>query len=145
MAASKIKWVIGVDPGLRNTGVAIYDGRRVLYRTTIHTRGESWVDCMQEVLDRLDDILVRWDPDVGAVEGVVWHGKRRGSLQLAHLAGAIYGYLASMPGCGVRLLLPADVKAESRGRNGATAHEADAAAAARILYRRLERAEKDRS
>jgi len=124
--------VLGVDPGIRNTGLYYFgNGNGKPWRRTVQCP-KKWPfeRCLEmillEVAGRLPSV------DVVAVEEVVWR-RRRGMLPLAHVAGAVVG-LALQLNKVVYLLTPAQKGNVGRTPKGWTPHEVDARALARVAY-----------
>lgn len=128
--------IMGVDPGLLNVGVAVYDTvtRKPLYQVTLspaHIPPKNWLGRVRWILNALGLLVEEHKPGWFVVETMVWQGKRRGVLPLAQAAGAILGFLfAHGPVTGV---VPSKVKERSRGGNGKTPHEVDALSLCRLF------------
>lgn len=112
---------------------------RVLKHTTLANGSiKAWQRGIGELLYKLEQFVgsgVSWDK--AGVEMISWYGKRRGSLQLAHLAGATYGFLTGMPAAGtVQFYTPKEVKSMSarfKPLKGFDEHQNDALSLCRLL------------
>lgn len=112
---------------------------------TIHADGlKNWPAGIVKIIQQLD-YDVPGIPELFAVEQISWYGKRKGSLQLAHLAGAIYGaYVPRLKNEGaaikaVMLFRPDEVKKASIDYPAPTdfnEHEADALSLCRLALQR---------
>lgn len=143
-------FLLGVDPGYRNMGVVLVETNgegkpRIVKRTTLKNGSiKKWQTGIPELMRQLY-LFVKDQPiDVAGVEMISWYGKRRGSLQLAHLAGASLGFLlasvspvsfalGSIP---VRFYTPKEVKTTSAkygAPKGFDEHQTDALSICRLL------------
>ena len=129
--------VLGVDPGIRHTGVVVLDDDSVVLRATLMPKGKgrlSIEDVLNHVLPRLWNIVSETDPEAAVVEQVTFYGKsRRITLPLSHISGAIAGFLASwhMP----VFCLTATMRRGTpvpRGSAGWDEHQRDAAVLAKV-------------
>lgn len=98
----------------------------------------AWQSGLPSLLDRLDMFVTEYakEPiDKAGIEMIVWYGKRKGVLALAHLAGACLAHLR--PRCNtVRFFLPKEVKATSlkySAPKGFDEHQHDALSICRLL------------
>lgn len=111
--------LLGCDPGFRAFGVVVVEVRggrspRIVKRTTLKNGPlAEWRQGLPTLLTRMKKIVTDTSPDVAGVEMITWHGRRRGSLPLAHLAGATYGLLWTVVPR-VVFFTPHDVKTMSR-------------------------------
>jgi hypothetical protein len=86
--------VLGIDPGLRATGVAIWDGKRMVAKT-IRPKGRDLQGRIQQLLNRMPLIAVK----VAVIEkpqvyqGALQKGDPNDLIDLAILVGAVYGQL----------------------------------------------------
>mgnify|MGYP001617655747 CR=1 FL=1 len=118
--------VLGVDPGIRNTGWCILVDGKAKEHGVIRTQRQSWVECIAIILRGLTKIIVDWNPDFAAVEHVAWYGRsRKITLPLSHIAGAITGSLL-VNGIPTYCLIPS-MKAKKKWPVKWSAHEVDAA------------------
>lgn len=92
--------LLGCDPGYRHFGLVLVETSgeekpRVLKRTTLKNGSiKQWQHGLISLLRQLDEFLLFTPrPDLIGIEMISWYGKRKGSLQLAHLAGACAGFL----------------------------------------------------
>ncbi len=121
---------LGVDPGYRNMGLCLLDAStsRVIRKTTLHNGSiNDWQKGFAPLLYGIEKFSGTATIDSAAVEMISWYGKRRGSLQLAHLAGGCVGYLLAR-GIDTRFFTPKEVKAMSAKstRKGYDEHQNDA-------------------
>ena len=130
---------LGVDPGYRNMGLCLLDttGPKVIKRTTLHNGPiRAWQSGFPFLLDGIGKFIGTNIPDAAAVEMISWYGKRRGSLQLAHLAGGSVGYLLALGIRPVRFFSPKEVKSMSETNpspKGFDEHQSDALSLCRLL------------
>jgi len=139
--------ILGVDPGLRHTGIVVLaDDGKVVFRTTVGPtrKGKLRVgEVLGVVLTTLAGLVTGpWRITRAGVEEVTWYGKgRRITLPLSHIAGGIAGYLLAA-GIPVTLLLAGMRSPERRpplrSTKGWTEHELDAWQIARTVQRFLD-------
>lgn len=131
--------ILGVDPGLANTGVAVMRGEEVLWAATLlapRSKYPDWLPQMRHQLTELEEVWREWNPDRVAVELIVWQGKRRGALPLAQLTGAVFGLFFGK--CPTEGFWPHEVKEMSKKKgNGNTEHETDAISLCRLLWAKI--------
>jgi len=98
--------ILGIDPGIRNTGWALVRNGRPTKWGLWETPGEGRLTSamvLAWVLPKLGALVAAEKPTSAAVEEVVWQGRaKRIALPLAHVAGAIAALLVAR---GVRVLL----------------------------------------
>lgn len=131
--------VLGVDVGFRHFGyclVQVNGTPEVVARDTINLGATTqWRDLIAKGLALLPKA------NLVSIEELVWYGKRRGVLGLAHLAGAVAGW-AIANSAEIMFFQPMDVKAATRaGRfpKAFTEHEKDSLSLCRLaLTRRAE-------
>lgn len=131
--------LLGVDPGLRHTGLAILDrdSGKVLDTELLlfPGRGYKFIGTYLEwILPRVAEYVDEHKPRLAAVEQVGWYGRRqRITMPLSHVAGALVGLLwgRAIP----VYLLPANMKqgpdVDKRRPRGVSDHEHDAVLLAR--------------
>jgi len=134
---------LGCDPGYRHFGLCLADieGDTINVRKRATLRNGSikdWQKGIPTLLAGVYEFISRIQMiDKAAVEMISWYGKRRGSLQLAHLAGATVGYLLAAPNIGpVRFYSPKEVKTTSANNKllrGFDEHQHDALSLCRLL------------
>lgn len=129
--------ILGVDVGYRNFGYCLtqINGKpEVLARGTLNLGNtRAW----RSLVGKAFDVFETWTtkPGVVAIEELVWYGKRKGVLALAHLAGAVAGYALGQWGAKPLFYQPRDVKAMSRAwpaPEGFTEHEHDSLSLCRL-------------
>ena len=135
--------LLGCDPGYRHFGVVLVETNgegkpKVLRRATLKNGSiKQWQSGIPELLRKLGEVMNTVERIDGAgVEMISWYGKRRGSLQLAHLAGATLGYLFQGGIATVRFYTPKEVKtmsAQFPGPKGFDEHQTDALSICRLL------------
>lgn len=131
--------LLGCDPGYRHFGVCIasYDGDtlRVLKRATLKNGSiRAWQSGIPTLLAGLNRFLGDTIPAKAGVEMISWYGRRKGSLQLAHLAGGTLGFLLGR--CPARFFTPKEVKltsASNKTPKGFDEHQQDALSICRLL------------
>lgn len=136
---------LGVDPGMRSTGMAVLVDGKVAYRTTVFLAGHGKLPvaaAVPGIAVELKQILSAWRPSFAAVEQVGWYGRAKGiTLPLSHVAGFITGYLVAS-GVNVCLLYAKQKVAavkfmRKRGEPVWDEHQKDAAVLARVVYNYL--------
>lgn len=144
---------LGVDPGYRNLGLCFAqhqdDEWKILKRTTLNNGAlKDWQKGIPSLIDGIKKFLtpIEWEEVDGAgVEMISWYGKRRGSLQLAHLAGACYGALHAWK-IKTQFFAPKEVKMKSAALNTPklNEHEQDAFSLCQLLVTETASAPKSR-
>ena len=132
--------ILGVDVGGRNFGYCLIRVDRepevLLHETRDVGNTRDWRILIPKALDWLRaSVSIVGYPDVVAIEELVWYGKRKGVLALAHLAGAVAGYVLGEMDAKSLFFQPRDVKAMSRTYprpEGFTEHEHDALSLCRL-------------
>ncbi len=94
--------ILGVDPGLRNTGLCLIDDKgKTLYHAVIEytPRGKRPLEeYMGYVIPDFTNIVTELTPSHASVEQVVWQGRRQMiAMPLSHMAGALIGILLTQP------------------------------------------------
>lgn len=127
--------VLGVDPGIKHTGIAVWVDGGIAHRETVIHQDPHRItvaEALEPILDRLRLVVRQFRPTVACVEQVGWYGRaKRITLPLSHVAGAITGYLMAN-GIGVYLLYAKQKTAivrfnRTRGANPWDEHQKDAA------------------
>lgn len=127
--------ILGIDPGLRNVGLCVMEGRKVLHHDTFDPGGGIVSEIINQIIFVLKAQVTRWQPTLAAVEQVVWQGRRnRNMIPLAGVAGAIAGYLVGR-GIPTYVLTPS-MKADDwqSPPSGWTEHDRDARALAITVH-----------
>lgn len=134
--------ILGVDPGYRSFGYCLVkvNGTPELITHGVVDMGSSkdW----RAHLPKVAAILSPCKADVVAVEEIVWQGRRKGAIALAHLVGTVVGYTVGAMGAVVRLYQPRDVKQETaRGTfpKDFSEHEKDALSLCRLYLNDTQR------
>lgn len=127
--------ILGVDVGYRNFGYCLV---RVNGTPEVEEHGTidlgnttAWRSLITNALDELWD----FNANIVAIEELVWYGKRKGVLALAHLAGAVAGYAYGTMKAKPLFFVPKLVKEMSRtypAPEGFTKHEHDALSLCRL-------------
>jgi crossover junction endodeoxyribonuclease RuvC len=111
--------VMGVDPGLARCGVAVVDadGRGVTLagERLIHTAPELAVgQRLARVADAIGDLLATWEPDVLAIERLLFNANARSAMIVAQAVGVIL-LSAARAGVDVVDYTPTQVKSTVTG------------------------------
>lgn len=127
--------ILGVDPGIKHTGLCVLDNGKPVFTTTLIPpgRGKFLVsEVLCHILPAINAAISKYTPSVTVVEEVTWYGRaRRAMLPLAHIAGAIVG--TSIARSVDTYLLLANMRNKTkRWPTKWTEHERDAA---RLAYR----------
>lgn len=122
-----MKVVLGVDPGIVHTGWAVLVDGKTKGHGLIEIHGLNWINCIPIILSQLKTkVINKWEIDCAAVENVSWYRKsNKIILPLAHMAGAIIGFL--MANTIVTYVLTSQMKAPKRWPDKWSEHEKDAA------------------
>ena len=85
--------ILGIDPGLANTGWGIVEERRGACRCRaygcIHTKAtEELASRLLTIADELAQVVARYHPESAAVEGVYFGANVRSAIPTAHARGA---------------------------------------------------------
>ena len=115
--------VLGVDPGLARTGVAVVGGApgalRLLHAGCIETdAGVEGPERLVRLFDALETLLARERPDAAAVEELFFASNRRSAMQVSEARGVVLCALARA-GLGVVAYTPMPVKEAVAGYGGA--------------------------
>ena len=94
MLRSRMVRIIGIDPGLRNTGwgVISQEGSKLTYIAdgAIHSDGDaSLAERLLQLHSQLIDILKEFDPDEAAVEETFVNTDARATLKLGQARGVL--------------------------------------------------------
>jgi len=138
---------MGIDPGMRNTGVALMsyslaEGRKLLDLRLIRTKKgtkklgmRAKSDDMRslgEVIEQFDEVLRIWPPDILALEECPSIRQNATSTRKVALAwGAIYALATRTPGVLTFEFGPKALKSVATGSEGASKAEMIAAVSAR--------------
>ncbi len=122
--------VLGVDPGLRDTGYTIIQGDRRGCRAThlgvFRSTGPDLPGRLQELYRRVDALIKETSPVVLVLEDVFAHHLfPRTALQLAHLRGVVC-LAAVQAGVDVETMSPAEVKRAMTGSGRASKRQVQA-------------------
>ena len=139
--------VLGVDPGLRHTGLAILDAKgKVLDHTTLlyPEEGKHPTEAYLRFILPLVATYTRcFEPTAAAVEQVGWYRRAvRITLPLSHVAGALVGLLYAA-GLDVFLLMGNMKEKGKRPPRGWDEHQLDAALLAKRVLTALRAGDAD--
>lgn len=88
--------VLGIDPGVRNTGFALCEiatrTRFSFIRCDTIKEKKSKTSDWKAMADLIFDVIDEYRPDILVVEDIVWYGARRGMYDLSKLVGAVWSY-----------------------------------------------------
>ncbi len=115
--------VLGIDPGLTRCGVGVVDGppSRPVHRhhATLRTpAGDDLAIRLEALFAGIEDLVATWQPDVVAVERVLFSSNVRTAMATGQAAG-IALLAAARAGVVVREITPTRVKATVTGHGGA--------------------------
>ncbi len=116
--------ILGVDPGLARTGWGLLSASghqaRVLDSGVISsTSAVAFSDRLVRIYDQLRDIILKYKPDVVAVEDVIYVENIRVALKLGHARGVIL-LLAAQQGLPVVGYAPKEIKESLTGNGNAS-------------------------
>ena len=96
--------VLGIDPGIRNTGLALVDtSKRVRRAFSVFNKRGDWYDMASIVGPTIE--LMKFDRAV--LESVGYYGPRKGMYQLNRLVGAIwYSLFGLLDPTDIQLMMP---------------------------------------
>lgn len=85
--------ILGLDPGLANTGWGIVEERRGSCRCRaygcIHTSAdEALTDRLRRIVDELAAVVARYHPESAAIESIFFGANTRSAIPTAHARGA---------------------------------------------------------
>lgn len=132
-------YVLGVDPGIRNTGWCVLnDDAEAIDHGVITPPGRGKLLVSQVlgyVLPVLQEVMTTHLPSSAVVEEVTWYGKsRRTMLPLAQVAGGIAGFLWDSNNIHVYMLIANMRSKETKWPASWSEHERDAAALAKTIH-----------
>lgn len=130
--------ILGIDPGIKHTGLAILVDGKITDTTTIIIPDSGKISierAMGYILPRLPQFYNTDEPlHAIGLEQVQWYGRaKRITLPLSHIAGMFAGYFYSI-GVPVYLLLPTMKNAKIHRRKNWDEHQYDAARLARVVF-----------
>lgn len=116
--------VIGVDPGLARTGVAVIDGRagalRLVHASCLETAaGVDGGERLAQLFAALEAVIAEHRPQAAAVEELFFASNRRSAMQVSEARGVILLALARA-GLSVSSYTPLQVKESVAGWGAAT-------------------------
>ncbi len=97
--------ILGIDPGLANTGWGIIETRGAAMRARaygcIHTSAGSPISVrLRHIADELTQVVDKYHPDEAAIEGIYFGANTRSAIPTAHARGAA---LVACSLCGVEI------------------------------------------
>ncbi len=119
--------VMGIDPGLANTGWGIVEERRGECRCRaygcIHTAADTDLPArLRKIADELTGIVGRFHPQSAAIEGIYFGANVRSAIPTAHARGAALVAL-SFAGVEVGEYTPMQIKQAVVGTGAADKHQ----------------------
>jgi crossover junction endodeoxyribonuclease RuvC len=116
--------VLGVDPGLARTGVAVVEGRpgalRLVHAGCVETAaGQDGAQRLAVLFAELEDTVRRHRPEAAAVEELFFATNRRSALLVSEARGVVLCVLARA-GLAVAAYTPMQVKEAVAGYGAAT-------------------------
>ena len=130
--------ILGVDPGIRHTGIALLRDGKVIYRDTLVPPQKDklpYYHIIPFVLEKITNVLKKEDVEAAAVEEVAWYGRnRRVTLPLSHMAGSIIGLLLTndIPVYVLSPTMKKSVKVKGGFNSSWDEHQKDAALLAQV-------------
>ena len=119
--------ILGIDPGLANTGWGIVETRGSEMRARaygcIHTSaGSDIATRLRQIADELAQVVERSSPQEAAIEGVYFGANTRSAIPTAHARGAA---LVACSLCGVEIgdYTPMQIKQSVVGTGAADKHQ----------------------
>ncbi len=119
--------ILGIDPGLANTGWGIVETRGSEMRARaygcIHTSaGSDIATRLRHIADELAQVVERYSPQEAAIEGVYFGANTRSAIPTAHARGAA---LVACSLCGVEIgdYTPMQIKQSVVGTGAADKHQ----------------------
>lgn len=119
--------ILGIDPGLANTGWGVIETRgsecRARAYGCIHTcAGSDYAPRLRRIADELTEVVERYRPQEGAIEGIYFGANARSAIPTAHARGAA---LVAMSLCGVLIgeYTPMQIKQAVVGTGAADKHQ----------------------
>jgi crossover junction endodeoxyribonuclease RuvC len=96
--------IMGVDPSLRSTGIAVADTRQLPWRLVVSLTirrhpDASFAAHMAELCGAIGNIMQRAKPTHAAIESAVWVQNHDTALTLAKVEGACIAAMATMGIC----------------------------------------------
>jgi crossover junction endodeoxyribonuclease RuvC len=115
--------ILAIDPSLRSTGYAMLGQeagkvRAIEYGVVKNVRDLRQSQCLVAIRDRLRDLIVKYEPEAAAIEGVIYVQSMRTAITLGAARGAALLALAER-GVPVFEYAPRRVKQSVVGRGGA--------------------------
>lgn len=119
--------VLGIDPGLANTGWGIIEERRGACRCRaygcIHTASDAdLASRLRRIVDELTMVVDRYQPHAAAVEGIYFGANVRSAIPTAHARGAAL-VACSLAGVEVGEYTPMQIKQAVVGTGAADKHQ----------------------
>lgn len=89
--------IIGIDPSLRSSGVALLQYRsgkpKMIFSCTIPTKGDH-LEALGTIAKAIDNICKQYSPDVAAIEETIYAQNQKTAITLGATRGAILATLS---------------------------------------------------
>jgi len=89
--------IIGIDPSLRSSGVALLKYNKgqpkLLFSCTIPTKGDH-LEALGQIAKAIDNICKQYNPDVAAIEETIYAQNQKTAITLGATRGAILATLS---------------------------------------------------
>jgi crossover junction endodeoxyribonuclease RuvC len=124
MSPSVSNRVLAIDPSLRSTGFAVLEKegagkvRALTYGNIRNSDTLRVSSCLVSIHDRLAELIQKFEPDCGAIEGVIYVQSHRTAITMGAARGAALLALAER-GVATHEYAPRRVKQAVVGRGGA--------------------------
>lgn len=80
--------VLGIDPGFDRMGIAVVDGKDLLFSDCIETsRKLPHADRLSEIGEAIKDIIEKWKPEALAIEKLFFNQNTTNALKVAEARG----------------------------------------------------------
>ncbi len=119
--------VIGIDPGLQNTGLAVLNktGNSVQFvdfRLVRSKQSDTFAERLKSIYDQIADFLQQHTPDVVALEEVYYAKNAQVALKMGHARGAAILAVANQK-IAVAEYSPREIKLSVTGNGNASKHQ----------------------
>jgi len=81
--------IIGIDTGLRATGISILKEEKVLYWKVIRTDGDDIGKRLLKIYREIKSIIKEWNPEIAAFEEIIFHKSFRSLVTLGAVRGIV--------------------------------------------------------
>ncbi|MGB9824515.1 MAG: crossover junction endodeoxyribonuclease RuvC [Candidatus Hydrothermia bacterium] len=111
--------ILGVDPGLRASGIVIIDNLgHIKYTDTIYSPPGPLSERLNYIYSELSNVLRTYHPDIGVMESTIYHRNVKTALTLGAVRGVII-LAMTQNGVPVREISPTKVKLSLTGQGRA--------------------------